>query len=215
MAVDHTFWCIKYTPGLYLGTVCLETLPGYWLNWLRFSPVHPAKFEFITSNSTWFLRCKLSAVLVIQLISYTYRERFHWAVCQMRGPLVSHNFCPFVALSCWKVCQSIKCYCSTFKISILNLIVFRNSKHKMYHCSECYSKKKLKLWQMKLGFKIADTKALVFKISLSQGCTDFPNIFTPHGWHEERSILGTAQCKSHHYLMLFARCIYTDTHFCV
>jgi len=34
---------------------------------------------------------------------------------------------------------------------------------------------------MKLGFKIAATKTMVFKISVIQGCTDFPNIFTPKG----------------------------------
>jgi hypothetical protein len=34
---------------------------------------------------------------------------------------------------------------------------------------------------MKIGFKIADTKALVLKISVIQGCTYFPNIFTPQG----------------------------------
>jgi len=169
---------------LYIGNVCLETLPGCWLNWLRFSPFHPAKFQFITSNSTWFLQCKTSAVLVTQLISYTYKEIFHWALCQIRGPLASHNFFPLEALSCWKVCQSIECYCLASKICILNLFVFRNSKHKMYHCSECYNKKKLNYVQMKVGLKFEDTKAVDFKISVSQLCTDFPHIFTPQGWHE-------------------------------
>jgi len=59
--------------------------------------------------------------------------------------------------------------------------VFRNSKNNMYHCSECYSKKKLNFVEMKIGFKITDTKAVLFKISVSQGCTDLPYIFTPQG----------------------------------
>ena len=61
----------------------------------------------------------------------------------------------------------------------VNVLFFRNSKHKMYHCSECYSKKKQNFVQMKKGFKITDTKAVVFKISVSQGCTIF-HIFLLH-----------------------------------
>jgi len=45
--------------------------------------------------------------------------------------------------------------------------------------------------EMKIGFKIADTKAVVFKISVSQGCTDLPYTFTPQGCIEEGSVLRT------------------------
>ena len=136
---------------------------------------------FICVLCSLSLSLSLSPFLFDKLISYTYMECFHWALCQIKGPLASHNFCPLVALSCWNVCQSIKCYCLAFKICFLKLFVFRNSKHKMYHCPECYSKKKQNFVQMKIGFKITDTKAVVFKTSVSQGCTDFPYIFTAQG----------------------------------
>jgi hypothetical protein len=32
VTVDKTYRCVGNTPDLYLGNVCLETLPGHWLN---------------------------------------------------------------------------------------------------------------------------------------------------------------------------------------
>jgi len=197
---------------LYLGSVCLETLSGCWLNWLRFSPVHPAKLQFITSNRIWFPQCKTSAVLVIQLICYTYREPFSLGHVRNQGSTGSHNFCPFMALACWKLCQSIKCYCLAFKIYILNLFVFRNSKHKIYHCSECYSKKKLNCVQMKIGYR--RHKGSGFKTFSKSGVHRFSIHFYSTGMTWRKISSENQQCKPHHFLMQFTWCYWTDTHFC-
>lgn len=53
------------------------------------------------------------------------------------------QFLPSCGSFLLKVLSEHKCFCLALKICILSLFVFRNSEHKMYHCSERYSKKTL------------------------------------------------------------------------